>query len=387
MRALGMNRWLASAAERSLSAVLEHIPKNETAEAKVQLVTVVANRLLAGYTVEGVRFEANGDVSVSLKASSYGPDWDVAVVRPNLSPPVDAWFDSDTDGIASELRPLMTGVPIEALSWGDADLKGVVEGLCAERLPGWRVSLMVRGTLTGAVLEISFVPEQPLTLAVTSAISSTSIPVMLHSSLRDELVAGFAPVIGIPVAWLELHREDFEEMGRAVLGQKALVDQAKASAEMTIRTGPVTDIQIDLESRRYAAWVWMAVYAGADGKYPEVGLHFGRRAQIFPRWDMELYTELITPLDDFSLEARLGMRWSPWRNVWLGGEWSGDGDTWWVRASFDSRQRSPYGWVRYSDGGDANAAVGYRINDFISVEVHYDSRDSAPWNVRALVNL
>jgi hypothetical protein len=366
---------------------MEHIKKDMSDEAKRQLVTVVTNRLLTGYTVEGVVFETNGDVSVSLKTSTGRPDWDVAIARPNLSPPVDAWFDSDTDGIASKLRPLMAGIPIEALSWGDADLKRTVEGLCADRLPGWRVSLMVRDMPAGALLEISFVPEQPLTLAVTSAISSTSIPAMLHSSLRDGLLAGFAPAIGIPVEWLELHREDFEEMGRAILDEEPLVQQAKASAEMTVKTGPVTDIQIDLESRRYAAWVWMAVYAGADGKYPEVGLHFGRRAQLSPRWDMELYAELITPLDDFSLETRLGMRWSPWRNIWLGGEWSDTGDTLWVRASFDSRQRSPYGWVRYSGDGDANAAVGYRINDFISVELHYDSRDSAPWNVRALVNL
>jgi hypothetical protein len=378
---------LAPAAERSLSAVLEHIPKNETDEAKARLVTVVANRLLAGYAVEGVSFDADGDLSVSLKASSDETSWDVAIIRPNLIAPVDGWFESDTEGIASQLRPLMTGIPIEALSWGDADIKGAVEDLCAQRLPGWRVSLMVRGTPDGAVLEISFVPEQPLTLAVTSSISSSSMPAMLHSSLRDDLMAGFSPVIGIPVAWLDLHRGDFEEMGRAILGREPLVDRAKASTEMTVAVGPVTELQIDMESRRYAVWVWMAVYAGAEGKYPEVGLHFGRRAQILPRWDMELYAELITPLDDFSLESRLGMRWSPWRNVWLGGEWSDSRDTWWARASFDSRQRSPYGWVRYSEGGDANAAVGYRINDFISVEVHYDSRDDSPWNVRALINL
>ncbi|MDR1514951.1 MAG: hypothetical protein LBS45_04585 [Synergistaceae bacterium] len=387
VRVIGMNSWLASAAERSLNAVLEHIPKNETDENKGQLVEVVANRLLTGYSVEDVRFDANGDVSVKFKVSSNEPEWDTAIISPNLSPPVDAWFASDTAGIAEKLRPQMRGTPIEALSWGDADLKRTVEELCGERLPGWRISLMVRGTGSAAILEISFVPEQPLTLAVTSTISSTSIPAMLHSNLRDALLAGFAPVIGVPVAWMERHSADFVEMGRAILEDESLVEHAKASPEMNVKMGPVTDVQIDLESRRYAAWVWMAVYAGADDKYPEVGVHFGRRAQIFPRWDMELYTELIVPLDDFSIEARLGMRWSPWRNVWLGGEWSDAGDVWWARASLDSRLRRPYGWIRYSEEGDANAAVGYRINDFISVEVHYDSRSDSPWNVRALVNL
>jgi hypothetical protein len=382
-----MNDWLASAAERSLNAVIEHIPKSETDENKARLVEVVANRLLTGYSVEDARFEKNGDVSVTFKVSSNEPEWDTAIIKPNLAPPVDAWFESDTAGIAESLRPLIRGVPVEALSWGDADLKRIVEELCHERLPGWRISLMVRGTGTAAILEISFVPEQPLMLAVTSAITSTSIPAMLHSNLRDALSAGFAPVIGVPVAWAERHGADFAEMGRAILEDESLVEHAKASPEMSVKIGPVTDVQIDLESRRYAAWVWMAVYAGADDKYPEVGLHFGRRAQIFPRWDMELYTELIVPLDNFDVETRLGMRWSPWRNIWLGGEWSNVDDEWWMRASLDSRLGRPYGWMRYSEDGDANAAVGYRINNFISVEVHYDSRSDSPWNVRALVNL
>ena len=210
---------------------------------------------------------------------------------------------------------------------------------------------------------------------------------MLHSSLREDLTAGFAPVIGVPVPWLERHMEDFKQFGNTILLEESLVDRAKAEPELAIKFGPVSEVDIDLESRRYAAWIWAAVYAGAEYKYPEIGVHFGRRAQIFPHWDIELYTEFIVALNDWGLEARLGMRWSPWRNVWLGGEWSDFEDRWWVRASLDSKPRSPYAWIRYSESGETNGSIGYRINDFISVEVHYDSRSDAPWNVRALVNL
>jgi hypothetical protein len=348
----------------------------------------VANRLLSGYTVESVAFEGNDAVIVRLSQNSAPLNWGVTLVPPNLSPPVDRWFASDVSGISERLAAMMEGVPVEALSWGDIALKSAVDVLCSDRLPGWRISLMVRGTADGgALLEISFVPEQPLTLAVASSINSTSIPVMLHSSLRDDLLAGFAPVIGIPVPWLERHMEDFEHLGRMILSETRLVKQAKAEPEMTVKTGSLSEVEIDLESGRYAAWVWMAVYAGAEDKFPEVGLHFGRRAQIFPRWGMELYAELIMTLSDWNLESRLGMRWSPWRNVWLGGEWSDLDNVWWARATFDSKPRSPYAWIRYSQDGDANGALGYRLTDFISIEVHYDSRSGDPWNVRALVNM
>jgi hypothetical protein len=336
--------------------------------------------------VESIEFRGI-DVTVKLRSTSPPPRWDIAIMPPNLSPPVDRWFDSDTADLPALISPIMEGVPLEALSWGDVDLKRAVDEIFGERLPGWRISLMVRSAERGAILEISFVPEQPLTLAVTSSITSSSIPVVLHSNLRDDLLAGFAPVIGIPVPWLERHRDDFTALGKNILAEEKFVEQAKAQPDVSVTTGSISEVEIDLESRRYAAWVWMAVYAGAADRYPEIGLHFGRRAEIIPHWDMELYSELIVTLDDWDLETRLGMRWSPWRSFWLGGEWSDHDNTWWARASFDPKQRRPYAWMRYSDAGDADGAVGYRFNDFISIEVHYDSRSEDPWNVRALVNL
>ncbi|MDR1943883.1 MAG: hypothetical protein LBQ19_03580 [Synergistaceae bacterium] len=387
VRVEGLNAWLSAGAERSLSAVFEHIPAGETNSSKETLLTVVANRLLPGYKVESVTFGESA-VSVKLVAVSPPPDWSVSLSAPNLSPPVDAWFASDISDIGGQLSPLMEDVPIEALSWGDADLKRTVEELCKEKLPGWRISLMVRNADSGdALLDVSFVPEQPVTLAVTSNINSSSIPVMLHSSLREDLLVGFAPVIGVPVPWLENHRDDLVQLGAEILKGVDLVEQAKARSEMTVRTGPISEVNVELESKRYAVWVWMAVYAGGGDKFPEAGLHFGRRAEIFPDWDMELYAELIMAMNDWDLETRLGMRWSPWRNFWLGGEWSDLDDSWWARASVDSRSHRPYAWIRFSEDGDANGAVGYRITDFISIEAHYDSRSDDPWNLRALVNM
>ncbi len=387
MRVQGLGEWLSVAAERSLNAVYDHISPAESAGSKERLLRVVADRLLAGYLVEDVTLEGD-TVSVKLRSKSAPPEWGVHLISPNLSEPVSEWFAKDTEGLEGEFAALMKDVPIEALAWGDVELKRVIERTCGGRLPGWRESLMVRTAADGtATLEVSFTPEQPLTLAVTPRISSTSIPVMLHSSLRDDLMKGFAPVIGIPVAWLDLHKDDFVALSKGILEGESLVEQARAESAIEAKTGAVSEVDIDLESRRYAVWVWMAVYAGAEGKYPEAGLHFGRRAQIFPHWDMELYAELITSLEDFDLEKRLGMRWSPWRNIWLGAEWVHPDDLWWVRASLEAKPKKPYAWIRLSEEGDANGALGLRINDFFSIEVHYDSRDGDPWNIRALVNL
>lgn len=386
VRVSGLNDWLAEAAERSLGAVYESISSAESRELKARLLRVVANRLLIGYTVDDVVFSEDS-VLVGLRREIPPPEWGVSITQPNLSEPVGGWFTRDTMGLADELALRMEGVPLEALAWGDAELKSVVENACAERLPGWRVSLLVRMVEGLASLVVSFTPEQPLTLAVTPRISSTSIPVMLHSTLKEDMVKGFAPVIGLPVVWLDRHKDDFVALSKGILKNDNLVKRAKAEPLVEATTGAVSDVDIELESRRYAMWAWMAVYAGAEGRYPEAGLHFGRRAQLLPHWDTELYVELISSLEDFDLENRLGMRWSPWRNIWVGGEWTSRDDIWWFRAAVEAKPKNPYAWIRLSEDGDTNGALGLRINDIFSIELHYDSRDDDSLNIRALVNL
>lgn len=371
-----------------MGAVYEHIPEESSPETKEKLLRMVAERLLTGYDVIGVAFGEDGDVTIRLAASAPPPKWEVRLVPPALFPPVDAWFGSDAEGLEERIRGQITDVPLEAISWGDADLKRVVEGFCSVRFPGWRTSLMIRAAPDGgASLEISFVPEQPLLLAVSSRISSSSIPVMLHSNLRDDLLKGFAPLIGIPVLWLERHRDDLIALGKEIILEEPIIGRSKVESRIKVETGSVSKMDIALESGRYAAWLWMAVYAGSEGRYPEVGLHFGRRAKPFSGWSVELYTELIMALDNWDLEARFGARWSPWGDVWLGGEWSDADSLWWLRASVEGRPKKPYAWLRYSEQSDINGAIGLRINEHFSIELHYDSRDDDPWNVRALVNL
>jgi hypothetical protein len=384
----GIAPWLVPSAARSLAAVHEHIPASEPRDVREELLRVVADKLLLGYSVESVSFRGQDEIVMRLRAARTPPDWTISITAPSLSPPVDGWFASDVKGLAEEISSLMDGVPMEALSWGDLDLKNEVERLSAPRLPGWRVALMVRNAVDGSViLDVSFVPEQPLTLAVNTKINSSSIPAILHSNLKDDIMKGFAPVIGIPVAWLEKHEGDLASLGSDILRDEPLVAISKAEPVVTAETGAVSAVDVELESRRYAGRLWMAVYAGAEDRYPEIGVHLGRRIKILPRWDMELYGELILQVNDWELEKRLGLRWPIWRNIWVGGEWSDLDDLWWGRMDFESWARRPYAWLRYSEEKDLNVAVGYHINDYISIELLYDSRYEDEFNVRALLNL
>ena len=382
-----MNDWLSDAAARSLAAVCEHMPQDTSIKTKEKLIRIVAERLLTGYSVRSIRFESADSLTVDFSPIAPPPVWGVRLIHPPLSSPVDKWFSSDTEGLEEVLLSDLEGVPVEALSWGDAELRHLVEERCSAKLPGWHVSVMVRGQSDGHTdLELSFTPKQPLTLAVSSGINSSTIPLMLYSKLKDDLLKGYAPVIGTPTLWLERHRDDFSALVMDILSDESLVKEGKVNVHVDLSVDSVSKMDIELESRRYTAWVWMSVYSGSKARHPEGGFHFGRRIQLLSGWDMELYTEQIIALSGWDLESRFGIRWTPWKNIWLGGEWSSEDKLFWARLSLDSRPGKPYAWIRYSAENDINGAAGYRINDYIAIEAHYDSRDDEQWNIRTLVN-
>jgi hypothetical protein len=387
VRVEGLDGWLSESAGRSMAAVYDHIPRSEPFAVKEELMRVVAERLLLGYSVESVAF-AGDEAVLTMRVSSAVPDWRVTITPPNLNPPADTWFAADIAGLDGEILPMIRNAPLEALSWGDLDLKKEIEKLSGNRVPGWRVLLLAQaGTDGGVTLNVSFVPEQPLTLAVTSKINSASIPAVLHSNLKGSLMKGFAPVIGIPVPWLERHKDDLAALGRSILKDEELARISKADPIVAAEPGVVSKVDVELESRRYSAGFRVSVYAGAEDRYPDAGIHLGRKIQLLPRWDMEMYWEAILRLDDWELENRLGLRWPVWRNVWIGGERSDMDDIWWGRLDFESWARRPYAWLRYSERRDVSAALGYHINDYISVELNYDSRYEDEVNARALFNL
>lgn len=146
-------------------------------------------------------------------------------------------------------------------------------------------------------------------------------------------------------------------------------------------------MKVNVESRHYTIGAWAALYAGTRDRTGEFGVHLGRKIKIFSRWSMEVYGEGILELQDWDPEGRLGLRWSPWGDVWIGGEWSSKDSMWWGRINIEPRMHKPYVWFRWREDGEYNAAIGYKATEYISLELHYDTRDEDSLGLRLIGNL
>ncbi|WP_352426009.1 hypothetical protein [Aminomonas paucivorans] len=392
LRVEGVPPWLAVPAQKSLEAVWREIPSSQERDVRLRLLEVVASRLFQGYRLERPQLQETGrsaseEWTLTLRAVAPCPRWVVELRPGDWSEPVASWILADLSGLAEQVERGLEGVPPEAFSWGDQAFFGWVSGLLSPLLPGWRASPEVRREGDRVKLILHLRPEPPLVLALTPRISSSSLPTLLHSELKEDLIRGLSPFVGVPVPYFRKHREEAESWAGGLFEDSNLARRARITTEAHAVPAQIATVDVRLESRRYTVWAWAAAYSGTEDRSTEVGLHVGRRVQLFPRWDMEGYGEWVVEGVRGDLESRWGLRWSPWGDVWLGGERVYPGGAWWGRFQVDPRLHKPYVWARFSEDGETQGALGWRLTEYLSLELHYDSRDGDPWSLRTIGNL
>jgi hypothetical protein len=382
----GLPDWLEPVAERSLAAVVQSVPRESSEEAVESVVRKVSERLFTGYNVDSV--EVTGVLTaVNLSPAAPVLNWDLEFKIPRLGLPSLRWFEWDLEKVREPIIALIEGLPVDALSWCDVALKDAIVDILTPVLPGWEPSLVVSSSEKEMIMTVSFSPQLPLVIAVMPTLSSNTLPTMLNTELKEDLLENFSPFIGLPVSWASLHAEDLNAWIGSYLSGKSIVKQTISKTKVNFTASQVSHLDVRVESSKYTISAWAAVYAGTSDRSAEAGLHLGRKVQILPKWDMELYGELIVGLQNWSTEFRGGLRWSPWGDVWVGGEWSSKDEMWWAKLSIDPRLRKPYAWFRIREDGEINAAAGWKATEYISFELHYDSRDSGAWSLRMLGNM
>jgi hypothetical protein len=172
------------------------------------------------------------------------------------------------------------------------------------------------------------------------------------------------------------------------LEDRNAVSNTRSWVEVTFVPDQVSKVDATVNSERLILQVWLAAYAGVGERYPELGILAGWNTRQWTGIDLELYDEAVVDIGEFGLANRLGLRFPLGRQIRLGAEVEWPEQDLWYRAWWDPGGiRRPYAWWRYSDKGGHNAALGYRINEHISIEIHYDSRYDEKVGIRGILLL
>lgn len=386
IRIQGIPPWLEGAAERSLERVWREMSQGgRSLESRLELLELVSKRLFDGYSVQKPRSSRSG-IIVQFEPEDF-PEWSVEIIQPSLNNPAKRWFNRDTAGLEQELGATVKSLPLGSLSWTDVSLREEIDRICGDRVAGWKPSILVNLSGSEAILQVRFNPEQPLVLAVRPEVSSSSLPVILRSDLRDSLVREMYVFTGLPLEWLEDHQKDLELYARNFLLDRNTVSNARADVAVTVDPGPISNLKAEVESHRYSVSAKLVIPIGADLRYPELQLHLGRIAQPFGGWDLEIYGEFITEANDLDIESRWGAGWKPWNELWIGAEYTLPEDLLWWKAVYRPKIDGFYLWGRYSEEDSGIIGAGVPVNQYFSIELYYDERYEDSFCIRLVTEL
>ena len=368
----GVPDWLAPAVSRSLNAVWNEIPKAPDVDREGTLA-LVASRLFAGYNVEIKTERDEPVVFFSLKDKDKKNSYEIKIIIPELRGAALKWFENDISGAKEEIYFLVENLPQDVLTWADEALREKLVLIFNKRLPGWEFSQQIFISQDSTLINLTFRPSSKMILAIKPSLYSRSIPVMFRSDLEAKLIPEFSPLIGIPVKWAENHKNDIEKMASEFLEDRHSVENLKAEVSVNFMPDTVSNLEARVDSKNFMFQMWVAAYAGLEDRYPEIGLFFGFRPRF--KLNPEIYTEIIFGLNDFEGTYRLGGRFEFIDNLWLGIENQWPENEFFFRVQYSPvKIRRPYALWRYSPGLDAHeAALGYRVDEHVSVEIYYDS--------------
>ena len=384
MTVSGIPKWLESAVIRSLNAVWSEIPEDSAIDREGTLI-LVASRLFSGY-------------GVKIKSDKRGPvvffDVNEEIIKPEIkiNPPelrgmALEWFYNDVEGIEEEIFNLVKNLPQNALTWADEALREEIKKIINEKLPGWEFSQQIFISKTSTLINLTFRPSSKMILAVKPSLYSHTIPVMFRSDLEAKLIPAFSPLIGVPVKWAENHKSEIEKFAREFLEDRHAVENLRADVNINFTPDTVSNLESKVDRRDYMFQMWVSAYAGIEGRYPELGAFFGFR----PDWKLrpEIYAELIFALENFSLVHRWGGRIELIEHLWAGIENQWPENKYFFRLQYSPvKIRRPFALWRYSPELDIHeAALGYKIDEHMSIEIYYYSGVDDKVGIRGTWNL
>ena len=376
--------------EESVSAIgrqliIGHtLPLNEDWKRQQEAtIHMVFDKILVGYTVNNVNIQSKNST---------------AIVNVNLLPWIDTiqkiQVNAKIEGMPKELEELvlndlvnvnevfsdgLEGLPIAATDWTNGILKRRLNNFMEESLPEFRADFDINfdsgNANSVALVDLTVYPRLPVVRTISLSMRSDTMPnlaLVTHRTLMEDKVN---ILVGVPVAFVERHKEEIENMLAKPLDEQRDFRALKIKSEVTFNAAEQMNIMIRSNSTRYRMRAYGWVDIGRNSKADDdlnFRMHIGRKISNI---DEGFFQVDVNPQE---------MNWK-WafgysRNVFSHTNAS-------LRYDFSDKEfiaNLEYeflkDWlIRYEHkfhNDNKEAAIRYRLHDFLSVEYAVDDREN-----------
>ena len=338
----------------------------------------VFDKVLVGYSVAQVDVFPGEETRVEVRLLPWADvirSVTVETTVEGMPPEIEVLVRRDLAAVETVFEESLLGLPVAASDWTNGVLKRSLNEYLAAHLPEFRGDFdVIPGALTRVSLTVY--PRLPVVRRIDLSMRSDSIPNFTLLNHRRRMEERVNHLIGVPVGFVRRHAGDFTAAFAAELDS---LPDFRALSLQTQVTLPRIDETVDVMSRSDTEKYLIRLEGWADitRRHNEnhnvvfrfhAGYRPTRRDEVFLETDFApqavVWDGKVGYVRHFTPSTRGILRYDmKGRRFILGGEQQST-DRWLLRYEY-----------RWSDQ-KGEAAIRYRMHDFLSLEYVFDKDDS-----------
>lgn len=240
-----------------------------------KLIQEIFDRVLVGYSVQSVNLSPGGNTDIAIEIAPWGDvvhEVDIEYDFGTLSPEVSALIRKDMGNVDEKVKDMLTGLPVEAVDWAGGLSKVATRELLASQLPEFRANMdIIPGART--IVRLSLSPLGATVQDVHVALRSHTIPNIVLAMVRPAMNETSKVLIGLPVAFVERHRDYFTEQ---LVAEQPLTQKYGIMATPQLKPGTDSEIALNVETDKYKVTLEAYLDMGHDEDNTSARLHAGK---------------------------------------------------------------------------------------------------------------
>ena len=329
-----------------------------------RLLTEIGDRVFTGYELTDVKLDVGETTQVKL----YARPWNKVIEKPlidlqfsGVEPQTATLLERRIPALHAQLEQAISGASVDA-----GVLRKLVRSEVQAQLPEFKPAVDVLQEDGRTVVQVVIYPVGQLVRNIRYELRSEAIPNVLLMKLKYKYVGECDKLRGLPVAYVQRHRQELEQQLLEKLMTEPEVKNYQLRPEVKITPGADLGVIIMIESDDYKIWFEGYGDIGRNKENLSGKAHLGK--MISPR--DEIFGEAEVILDD--VQWRFGTGYT---HYWGKSGWSyvrripiGDNN---YRLEYSLSPKWRLRAEHFSGDNRNEFAVRYRIHEFLSAEYVY----------------
>ena len=362
----------------------QHLPVTEDWKKRQEsTIHLVFDKILVGYTVKQVTIQC------------YGTE---AIINVSLLPWTDTiqniQVNTEVEGMPEELKPLvmkdlnyvkgvfsdgLNGLPIAATDWTNGILKRRLNKFMEESLPEFRTDFDLKikkeSNISTAIVDMTVYPKLPVVRTISLSMLSDTMPnvaLVTHRTFMEDKVN---VLIGVPVAFIERHKEDIEKMIAKPLDEQTDFRVLKIKSNVSLTAAEQMSVMIRSDSSRYRMRASGWVDIGRDERAKDdilFRMHIGRKISSVD----ETFFQVDVNPQEVKWNWALGYSRNIFKNTSAFLRYDFTDDDFIIDLEYEFFKNWLLRYEHKFDNDRKEAAIRYKIYDFLGVEYVVDQRES-----------